>query len=54
MKKEQDNNIIDYDKIFHKVMEQLNENVQPLDNKQNTDSNLNNDYNKKYNHIQYM
>lgn len=53
MKKEQDNNNInDYNKTYHKVMKQLNENTQPLDNKQNTISD-NNDYNKKYNHTQY-
>lgn len=31
----------------------LNENKQPLDNKQNTNITNNNDYNKKYNHTQY-
>lgn len=39
---------------FNDLMKQFNENTQPLDNNQNTNSNLNNDYNKKYNHIRYI
>ena len=39
---------------FNDLMKQFNENTQSLDNNQNTNSNLNNDYNKKYNHIRYI
>lgn len=41
---------------FKDLMKQLYEKTQTLDNKQNTDINLNNnnDYNKKYNNTQYM
>lgn len=38
---------------FKDLMEELNGNTQPLDNKQNTNITNDNDYNKKYNHTQY-
>jgi hypothetical protein len=38
---------------FKDLMKELNENTQPLCGKQNTNITNNNNYNKKYNHIQY-
>jgi len=38
---------------FKDLMKELNENTQPLDDKQNTNLTNIDDYNKKYNHTQY-